>query len=162
MESLSNKLLLIILSVLVSVLGGYNNEVNQEKELMTLYIDKINVDNKIYSKESILNDIDINVIILKESDYPDMEDGTVLLGGHSGIGEKAYFQRMNEMNIGDIIRIDYKEKEYVYKIDNISKDNKDGKIRINYGDKGKRLIIYTCCPGDKDSYLVLSANQMFT
>jgi len=168
MIKITEEILEVILSILTLVLG--TNEVNyiepisyEEKELMTLYIEKINVNNKIYDKNSLLNDIDINIMLLRESDYPDEDKGTVLLGGHSGVGTKAYLKRMDEMSIGDEIKLYYKDKEYVYVVDNISKDNKDGKIRVDYGLKDyNRLIIYTCYPNDKTSYLVLSANMIFT
>lgn len=167
MIKITEEIIKIVMSALVIVFGGIDtvnsfDNTYHEKEIMTLYIDKINVQNKIYSKDSILNDIDLNVMILPDSDYPDIEKGTVLLGGHSGVGDKAYFQRMTEVELGDLIRLNYDGKEYTYKVDNISKDNKDGKIRIDYSSNETRLIIYTCYPGDKDSYLVLSSTLEFT
>ena len=163
MQSITRELIGIIASIILSVLGTSNNEivipkynVNKEQEIMTIVIDKIIVNNKIYSKNSKLNDIDKNVIILKESDYPDKENGTVLIGGHSGTGPLAYFARLGELELGDIVKIFYEDNEYDYRVDNISKDNKDGKIRIDYSIKKNRLIIYTCHPDDKDNFLVIS------
>ena len=165
MSKLSEELIKILLTVLLSVFGTVTTEEakvvekKKEQEIMTIQIDKIGVENKIYAKNSKLNDIDKNVIILDESDYPDKENGTVLIGAHSGTGSIAYFKRLNELEINDEIKITYNGELYVYKINNISKDSKDGKIRIDYGIKANRLILYTCHPDDKGNYLVISASH---
>ena len=164
MSKLSEEFIKILLTVLLSLFGTEPvEEVKpvekpKEQEIMTIRIDKIGVENKIYSKKSKSNDIDKNVIILNESDYPDKENGTVLIGAHSGTGSIAYFKRLNELVIDDEIMLVYKDNRYLYKIDNISKDNKDGKIRVDYSIKTNRLILYTCHPDDKGSYLVISAH----
>lgn len=165
MSKLSEEFIKILLTVLLSVFGtGEVEEVKVvekkiEQEIMTIQIDKIGVENKIYAKNSKLNNIDKNVIILGESDYPDKENGTVLIGAHSGTGSIAYFKRLNELEIDDEIKITYNGNVYIYKINNISKDSKDGKIRIDYSIKESRLILYTCHPDDKGNYLVISASH---
>jgi LPXTG-site transpeptidase (sortase) family protein len=163
MSNFSEQLIQILLSVCIVVFGNTTSSVPQVKEkpkeesLMTIQIDKIDLVNKIYKKNSKQNDIDKNVIILDDSDYPDKENGTVLIGGHSGTGSLAYFKRLNELELNDEIKLFFENKEYVYKINNISKDTKDGRIRIDYSSKENRLILYTCNPDDKDTYLVISA-----
>ncbi len=125
--------------------------------IMNIKIDKIGVNNNIYEKGTKENNIDKNVILLEESDYPDKSNGTVLIGAHSGTGNKAYFKKLDKLVIGDTIKLIYKDKLYTYKINKISKDNKDGKIRIDYSNNSNRLILYTCYPNDKKNYLVISS-----
>ena len=160
MDSIIKTTLDVIISIVllfnVSAVTESIETTKEEKELMTIVIDKLGINNKIYSKDSKLNNIDENVIIMNESDYPDKENSTVIIGAHSGVGAKAYFKDFNKLVIGDTVTLKYKDNEYIYKITDIKKDDKDGKISINYNDKGNRLILYTCYPNDKTSYMVIT------
>lgn len=150
MSSVVQEIPLIIASIMLIIFP-------KEKPIMNIKIDKLNINNDIYEKGSINNNIDKNVIILDDSDYPDKKGGTVLIGAHSGYGKEAYFKNLDKLRIGDIIKLTYKNKLYKYKIDNISKDNKDGKIRLEYKNNKNRLILYTCYPHDKNNYLLVSS-----
>ena len=72
----------------------------EEKELMTLTIPKINFKGKIYNKNSKLNDIDKNIIIMKESSMPDEEEGMIIIGGASGEGIYGDFKELKELEVG--------------------------------------------------------------
>jgi len=130
------------------------NTVAKEKELMTLEIPKINFTGKIYNKNSKLNNIDKNIIIMKESDMPDKESGIIIIGGHSGIGKYAYFKYLNKLEIDDIVIINYLNKKYYYKVIEFHLDSKDGSISINNMNKKNKLFLFTCNPNDKNNYLV--------
>ena len=97
---------------------GSDKNIKKESHIMTLIIPKINVNNRIYSKESVENDIDKNVQLMKASDMPSLVNGNVILGGHSGTGKLAYFKRLNELVNGDTIILNYNGKDYLYKIVN--------------------------------------------
>ena len=150
MHTITERIPILIISIMLTLFPN-------EKPVMNIKIDKIKVNNDIFEKGSVNNNINKNVIILDDSDYPDKKNGTVLIGAHSGVGKEAYFKNLNKLKIGDVIKLTYKNKLYKYKIDNISKDNKNGKIRIEYHNKGNRLILYTCYPNDKNNYLVISS-----
>ncbi len=158
MQGIVNATVGIIISILVAIspVKEINNK-QVEKEIMTISIEKINLNRKIYSKNSKLNDIDKNVIIMEESDYPDEINSTVILGAHSGTGDIAYFKDLDKLSKGDVITLTYKNKKYKYMVDSLSKDRKDGKIKITYCSNNKRLILYTCYPNDKSSYLVVTS-----
>ena len=94
---------------------------------------------------------------MEESDYPDEINSTVILGAHSGTGDIAYFKDLNKLSKGDVITLTYKNKKYKYTVDSLSKDRKDGKIKITYCSNNKRLILYTCYPNDKSNYLVVTS-----
>lgn len=131
-----------------------NNEVIEKKEIMTLEIPKINFKGNIYNKNSELNDIDKNIIIMNESDMPDKENGILIIGGHSGYGQYAYFKDLNKLSIDDQIKINYLGKTYTYKVVDYHLDSKDGSIRISNVNKKNKLFLYTCNPNDKNNYLV--------
>lgn len=130
-------------------------KVEEEREIMTLEIPKINFIGNIYSKESKLNDIDKNIIIMPESDFPDKKNGIIIIGGHSGIGKLAYFKNLNKLSIKDIAKIKYNNKEYIYEVVNYYLDDKNGNITINNVNNKKKLFLYTCNPSDKKNYLVI-------
>ncbi len=137
-----------------------NKEVKkEEKELMTLIIPKINFEGKIYNKNSLLNDIDKNIIIMNESDMPDKESGIVIIGGHSGYGKYAYFKNLNKLDINDEIIINYLGNKYIYHVVNFHLDFKDGSISINNNNNKNKLFLFTCNPNDKNNYLVYDCER---
>lgn len=132
-----------------------NNVTIIEEPMMILEIPKISFSGNIYKKESKLNDIDKNVIIMDDSNLPSDKNGIVIIGGHSGIGKYAYFKNLNKLQIGDKINLKYNKKTYIYEVVNYYLDNKDGSIKITNYNKKNKLIIYTCNPNDKNNYLVV-------
>lgn len=132
-----------------------SNEI-EEDPIITIEIPKINLVGNIYSKNSKLNNIDKNIIIMDESDYPDKDNGIVIIGGHSGIGKIAYFKKLNILEENDLVSLNYNNKKYTYKVVEKHLDSKDGSIVINYNkDVNSRLYLYTCNPNDKKNYLVI-------
>ena len=150
MHTINEQVVELILSIMLIIFP-------KDTPIMNIRIDKLKINNPIYEKGSINNNIDKNVIILDESDYPDKQNGTVLIGAHSGTAKESYFKNLNKLVIGDVIKLTYRDKLYTYKVDKISKDNKDGKISINYENKKNRLVLFTCYPKDKNNYLIVSS-----
>jgi len=150
MHTINEQVVELILSIMLIIFP-------KDTPIMNIKIDKLKINNPIYEKGSINNNIDKNVIILDESDYPDKQNGTVLIGAHSGTAKESYFKNLNKLVIGDVIKLTYRDKLYTYKVDKISKDNKDGKISINYENKKNRLVLFTCYPKDKNNYLIVSS-----
>ena len=139
--------------ILLIVISCFN--INNSVELPVMFIDipKIGVYEEIYDKTSINNDINKHVIIMKESSYPG-EGKNVIIGAHSGSGPLAYFKDLDRLEIGDQIIIKYLDNKFVYVVNNIHKDDKNGKIVIKENDG---LTLFTCYPGDKNNYLIISA-----
>ena len=150
MHTINEQVVELILSIMLIIFP-------KDTPIMNIKIDKLKINNPIYEKGSINNNIDKNVIILDQSDYPDKQNGTVLIGAHSGTAKESYFKNLNKLVIGDVIKLTYRDKLYTYKVDKISKDNKDGKISINYENKKNRLVLFTCYPKDKNNYLIVSS-----
>lgn len=128
--------------------------INEEKELMIIEIPKINLKGKIYNKNSKLNNIDKNIIIMNESNMPNEDGGIIIIGGHSGYGKYAYFKELNKLVIDDIVILNYLNKKYYYKVIDYYLDSKDGSISINNINKKNKLFLFTCNPNDKNNYLV--------
>lgn len=129
-------------------------EIIEDSPIIELYIPKIKLKNLVYNLDSDLNDIDKNVVLMNGSDMPNVNNGNLILGGHSGIGKTAYFNKFNNLEIDDEIIVKYDNLLYKYNIVNIYLDDKDGRIRIsqlNY----TSIVLFTCMPGDKNNYLVI-------
>ncbi len=153
-------------SIIVYDSTSYMNMINKskikteivEKALMKVEIPKIKLKGNIYSKNSQLNNIDKNIIVMKDSDMPSDNNGIVIIGGHSGIGKYAYFKDLNKLKVKDKVYIYYKNKKYIYEVVNYYLDKKDGSIRISNYNYNNKLIIYTCNPNDKNNYLIIECN----
>ena len=158
-EEVNNNLNLVSndIETIVSTKG---NTPYVEKELLILEIPKINIKNKIYQKNSSLNDIDKNVQIMNESDMPNVSLGNVILGGHSGSGPLAYFKNLNLLSYDDEIIIHYNKEKYLYHVKTIYTDDKNGSIIIRRNYNKDTLTLFTCNPGDKNSYLIIIAEKV--
>lgn len=132
-------------------------ETYEKDQIGYLKIDKINLYQPLYNKESKKNNIEQHVTILKESKMPEEENSILFLAAHSGTGKIAYFENLDKLEIGDEIQITYHNKTYHYKISTIWEENKTGYIHINQTDK-KQLILTTCSPKKANKQLVVSSN----
>ena len=126
-----------------------------EKPIISLIIPKINLHNDIYDKNSIKNNIDMNVQIMKYSNMPNENNGNVVLGGHSGSSSVAYFNDLVHLSIGDEIILEYCDKKYIYVVSNIYNDYKDGRISIKRNINDTTVTLFTCNLLNKNHYLVI-------
>jgi len=130
--------------------GTRNNEEETVEEEVTdeyigyLNIPKINLTKGFYSKNSKENDIDKNILVIKESSYPDVEKGNLIIAGHSGNSWRAFFNDLYKLSKGDYAYVTYKNKKYAYKIVNIYKQDKVGTIGI-YRDYNKTTLTLVTC-----------------
>lgn len=92
-KTVDNEKIKIKSSTIISTGKKTNNEI-----LATLYIPKINVNRNIYPIKSPKNNVDENIMILKESTLPDTEGSTIFLAAHSGNGLVAYFNDLKELD----------------------------------------------------------------
>ena len=107
-----------------------------------------------YSTE---NDVEKNILVVDGSNYPDTDRGNLILAGHSGTGWKAFFNELYQLQVGDTAYVTYKEKKYVYRIANIYKQPKTGKLAI-YRDYDKTtLTLITCTNNDSGTQTIYIA-----
>ena len=122
-----------------------------------LEIPKINLKKGIYDKNDEKNNVDLNVMLLKDSIMP-LADNTshIILASHSGFGYIAFFKDINKLRIDDDIYFYYENIKYVYKVSNFYEINKNGTMKIKFtNDSDIRLV--TCVYGTKKQ-LVYVAN----
>ena len=113
-----------------------------------LSIPKINLNKGFTSKEDKYNDVSKNIEILSSSDYPDKENGNVILASHSGNSSISFFNKLYLLEIGDMAYIDYNKSKYTYQITNIYQVDKTGKVEIKRNKNKKTLTLITCTKND--------------
>ena len=67
-----------------------------------------------------------------------------------------YFEKLNNITIGDKIELDYKGEIYIYNVINIWEEQKSGYIHINKHNNNQ-LILTTCSPENSDKQLVINS-----
>lgn len=140
------------------LLYNINTNKNNTDILGTITINKINLKNNLYNINDTRNNIEENVTILKESVMPDKDNSIIFLAAHSGTGRIAYFERLNELKINDIIKLKLKNKTYYYKIIEIFEKDKDGFIDISKT-KENQLVLTTCSPSKKNKQLIINSTE---
>lgn len=122
-----------------------------------LIIPKINLKKGFTRKESIENDVEKNIYLVEGSNYPDQESGNLIIAGHSGSGWKAFFNDLQKLNTNDVAYVTYKNKKYTYKIVNIYKQAKTGKIAIYRNYDKTTLTLITCTNNDSTTQTIYIA-----
>ena len=117
----------------------------------------INLKKGIYKKNDKRNNIKENVMIHKSSIYPDNNNSNVILMAHSGNRYNSYFKDLNKLNSDTLIEFYYNHIKYIYKIDNIYKQNKSGKISIYRDYEKTTLTLVTCTNNDSKTQTVYIA-----
>ncbi len=134
-----------------------NNEYTYEEYLGILDIPKINFYKGFYSKTSSLNNVKFNLLVLKESDYPDVVNGNLIIAGHSGNYNNSYFKDLYKLGIDDTITIHYQGKDYIYKITKIYNEKKTGTVRILRDRNKTSLTLITCTKDDNNHQTIYIA-----
>lgn len=122
-----------------------------------LTIPKINLKKGFLDKRSTLNNVEQNITIIEGSSYPDVEKGNLIIAAHSGSGWRAFFNDLYKLSTGDTAEVSYKNKKYTYKIVNIYKQEKTGKIAIYRDYEKTTLTLITCTNFDRTSQTVYIA-----
>ena len=100
------------------------------------------------SKESKYNNIEYNITVAKEADYPDVPMGNFILMAHSGNAYISFFDKLYRLQIGATASVSYNAITYNYQLTNIYNQSKTGTVAI-YRDSTKRtLTLITCTHND--------------
>lgn len=126
-----------------------------EKPIGNLIINKIKLNENIYEITSTKNNVDKHVTILKHSEDPSIKNSITFLAAHSGTGKTAYFEKLDKLITNDLIYLEYKNKNYTYKVKNIWIDRKTGTITVPK-ENTNQLILTTCHPTKDDYQLIIN------
>ena len=107
-------------------------------------IHKIGLEKGLANKGSYYNNVNRNILVVKESDMPDKDKGNVILAGHSGSGRTAYFKNLHKLERDDEVSIFYNGNEYKYKVLNQYDIEKTGTANIVRNAEKSTLTLITC------------------
>lgn len=135
---------------------------NLKKETVaTLMIPSISLEQDLYSKGDKRNNIDERLVFLESSSTPEIEKGNVIIAGHSGYGEIAYFKNLYKLKLGDKIYLTYLQKKYTYQIVDMYKVPKTGKVEV-IRDSNKKTITLITCYGNKEQLIIIGEQKSNT
>lgn len=117
--------------------------------IAVLEIPTISLKRGLVSKEDKANNVNKNIQILKESNMPDVENGVLMLAGHSGSGRIAFFHNLHRVEHHDLVYVYYNNTKYIYQVVDRYIETKDGDISI-YRDKSKTTLVLTTCSQEKN------------
>lgn len=123
-----------------------------------LEIPKINLRKGIVDKNSKDNNVEKNLFIASSSTYPDIEQGNLIIAGHSGSGYKAFFKKLYQIGMGDIAKVEYNGKVYTYQVTKIYEHKKTGKIAIHRDYTKTTLTLITCTKDSEDKQTIYILN----
>lgn len=115
-----------------------------------LEIPKIRLKRGFLSKESKYNDIEHNVMVSYNGDYPDVKNGNFILVAHSGDAYISFFAYLYKLKLGDYAYVTYRGVKYQYQLVKVEEQAKTGVVAIhrpNYNVNGLTLIT---CTKDND------------
>ena len=113
-----------------------------------LSIPKIKLRRGFVAKESRYNNIEYNVTVAKEADYPDVPLGNFILMAHSGNAYISFFDKLYKLQIGDEASVSYNAVTYNYRLTNIYNQAKTGTVAIYRNPNVKTLTLITCTHND--------------
>lgn len=128
---------------------------NQETYIAVIEIPKISLKKGLYRLESKLNNVDKNIQILKESEYPNIDNSNFILAGHSGTGRNAYFNNIHKLKNNDIVYVFFNGKKYTYEVKSIYDIEKTGTAKI-IRDKDVKTVTLITCKGDNQQTIIIA------
>lgn len=119
--------------------------------LIMLKIPKINLSTKVIKASKNFSNLNSSLVYYREFNPNDK----IIIFGHSGMGKGTYFNRLDELPVGDVAYLEYNNKIYKYSITrtyNISKKNTYILKKENYS---KKLLLVTCVKNNKNKRFVV-------
>ena len=130
-------------------------KIRRETPIGKLIINKINLDEDLYSINSFNNNVNLHIKVLEDSTLPVEENSIMILAAHSGTGKIAYFEDLDELSLNDNIILIYNNKPYYYRVNNIWEEKKNGYIHVDREEK-RQLVLTTCHPKKPKYQLIIN------
>lgn len=134
--------------------GIDESEMDPNQYIGYLEIPKLNFKKGFYPKNSELNDVDKNLLLVKESSYPNVSKGNLIIAGHSGTAWNSFFNDLYKLSVGDDTKVIFNNKTYTYKIVNIYKAPKVGQIAVYRNKNRTTLTLVTCTNNDSTTQTI--------
>ena len=120
------------------------NNIIKYDYICILEIPKINLKRGFLDLNSIYNNVDYNITVIKGSTFPNEEKNNLILAAHSGNCSYCYFDKLYKLGVGDNAYINYNNVKYSYVVVDIYEVEKDGTVPI-YRDYDKNVLTLITC-----------------
>lgn len=135
--------------------GSSQQPQTEEPQVQYTYIGELSIPSIRFKrgfvdKNSRYNNINYNITIADEADYPDVEKGNFILMAHSGDAIISFFENLYKLEIGDVATVSYRAKAYYYKLVRVYEQPKTGQIAI-FRDYNKKTLTLITCTHNNDS-----------
>lgn len=134
--------------------GTIYDKYNTNEYIGYLKIPKIDMNLGFYDYDNPLNDVEYNIEFI-DTHVTD----TYLIAAHSGVGQKAYFNDLANLNIDDDIYLELYDKNMQYKVIDITSTIKNGEVYIN--NSPGFLYLTTCDQTIKGYQLTIIASIIY-
>lgn len=124
-----------------------------------LEIPKINLKRGFLSIDNPDNTVSKNIQVIKESDMPDVENGLLIIAGHSGTGRLAFFKELHKLSDMDKVYVYYKNTKYTYTVIDEYEVEKTGRALIKRKKNITSLALITCNQEDKTKQIIYILRQ---
>ena len=124
-----------------------------------LEIPKINLKRGFLSIDNPDNTVSKNIQVIKESDMPDVENGLLIIAGHSGTGRFAFFKELHKLSDMDKVYVYYKKTKYTYTVIDKYEVEKTGRALIKRKKNITSLALITCNQEDKTKQIIYILRQ---
>ncbi len=151
----------IHLKVSIPIINKENVVINETSKFATLEIPAISLTHDLYEIGDERNDLDKRLIFLNSSSTPEEKKGNVIIAGHSGFGDIAYFRNLYKLKLGNKIYLTYQGKKYTYIIVDMYKVVKTGKVSVKR-DSNKKTITLITCYGTSEQLIVIGEQKSNT
>lgn len=121
--------------------------ITENKYYAILEIPKINLQKELYPINNSKNNLNKNLLLHEKSRMPDNTNSNVIIAGHSGTSNIAYFKNLYKIKIKDIVRLYYYSFLYTYEIKEINFQPKTGILKLKENYKNT-LTLITCTKND--------------
>ncbi len=127
--------------------------------IAVLEIPKIRLKKGLFDINDVRNNVDQNIQIVKNSQFPNERNGNLILAGHSGIGSAVYFNHLNALEIGDTIFLYYHGIKYIYQLSLRYEIEKTGYFTMPENQSEVNLILITCKMNSHQQLVFISKLQ---
>ncbi len=116
-----------------------------------LEIPKINLLEKLEKNKNNFSNLDSSLVYYEDLNY----NNRIIIFGHSGMGYNTYFNRLNELKLGNYAYLYYDKYKLYYSLNKIYiVDKYDTSIMYDTVNK-KELVLITCVKNNKNKRLLL-------
>ena len=134
--------------------------VSKDDYLGRLMIPKINFNRSFYKIDSVNNDVDKNIQVMKGSSLPDVDGGNLIIAGHSGNVWFSFFKNLYKLKKGNNAYVYYNDTKYTYKVVDIYNVKKNGKVTVKRDRTKRTMTLITCTKNSKTLQTVYILEQV--